>query len=169
MKNKNLFTFTLVFIGFLALCGAAAIESQLTTELSANLVNPPTKSSDPVATAGDPPADKTAFDTTKEAIFANLLPAPNGCTLDQTTLEALLTNVNVIMNNSLNIASIMRGLSDNPHTSKYPDIVALLQNNVMPQRFDRTCETLVIQINYLAQLTTALAANIYTAIPSKMP
>ena len=168
MKNKNLFTFALVFVGFIALCGVAAIESQL-TKLSANLVAPPSKSSDPMQIMGDAPQDKTKFDTTKEESYSTMLPAPQGCAIDQATLEAWLTNVNVIFNNAITIASLMRGVSDNPHTTKYPDINALLQNNVMPQDIGRTCKSLQERIDYLAQLTTALANNMYTAIPSKMP
>ena len=168
MKNKKLFTFTLVFVGFIALCGVAAIESQL-SQLSANLVRPPVKSNEPLKTMGDAPQDKTTFDTTREESFSTMLASPKGCTVDQETLEAWLTNVNVIFNNAITMASLMRGVSDNPHTSKYPDITALLQNNVMPQDISRTCKSLQERIDYLAQLTTALAKNMYTAIPSKMP
>jgi hypothetical protein len=167
MKKKKLFTFALVFVGFIALCGVAAIESQL-SNLSANLVAPPTKSSEPLETMGDAPKDKTAFDTTREASFSTELPAPKGCTIDQETLESWLNNLNVIFNNAVTIASLMQGVSDNPHTVKFPDITALLQNNVMPQDISRTCKSLQERINYLAQLTTALAKNMYTAIPTNM-
>jgi hypothetical protein len=169
MKNKKLFTFTLILVGFIALCGVAAIESQLQTNLSANLVAPPTGSHQPVLTSGDAPLDKTAFDTTREQSFSTTLAAPNGCTLSQDTLETWLNKINDIFNNTITMASLMRGVSDNPHTSKYPDITALLENNVMPQDISRTCKALQERIDYLAQLTTALAKNMYTAIPTQMP
>lgn len=178
MKNKNLFTFALVFVGFLALCGVIAIETQLSaqlpvpelpTQLSANIVAPPISSEQPLETMGDKPRDATRIDTTREARYSTLLAAPTGCTIDQDTLEEWHTNLNIIFNNAITVASIMRGVSDNPHTTKFPDIAVLLQNNIMPQDVERTCKALQEKLAYLAQLTTAIKTNIYTAIPTNMP
>lgn len=170
MKKKNLFTFFLVCVGFIALCGVAAIESQLTqTQLSANLVSPPIKSTQPLKTMGDAPKDKTTFDTTREESFSTQLPAPRGCNLDQDTIEAWHTNLNMIMNDAITIASLMQGVSDNPHTTKYPDLTELLQNNIMPQDVSRTCKSFAEKLRYITRLMEALKKNMYTAIPSHMP
>lgn len=168
MKNKKSFTFALIFVGFMALCCLATLESQLPFPITNDNYVPPTSSDQPMATMGDAPADPTAIDTTKETSYSTLLAAPNGCRIDQTTLEEWLTNLNTIFNNAITIASLMRGVSDNPHTQKYPDIAALLENNVMPQDVSRTCKALQERIEYLAKLTNALKKNMYTEIPSQL-
>lgn len=160
MKHKKILTVTLLTSIILALSLLTSLESQMPTE-----AQPSQAERAPQLTSGQSLPKTPGVNYPGETILQTLAPIPNGCIIDQNSIEDILTNVNIILNNALNMADV---LNQQPLERQAPNdnLKTILANRIMPQDTTMNCKVLQDNIAYIAKLTTILSENIFYAIPS---
>lgn len=163
MKHKKILTVTLVVTIIAALTILMSLQSNIPTvaQSSAAIANPQAVPLSPGQSIPKAPG----IDYTAEKILVTLSPTPSGCTLDQDTVEEMLTNINIMMTNAINIGNI---LYQQPLDLQAPNnnLQVILENSRMPQDTTMNCKVMRDNLAYLAKLITILSENIVYAIPS---
>lgn len=167
MKHKKFLTVTLLTAIIIAVSLLTSLESQMPTEVQ------PSAAKQEVPLAPGAPTPKVqgfapvnaGVNYPQEEIYQTLSPLPSGCTLNQDSVEALLNDVNLILDKALIIANI---LYQQPSNLQAPNnnLNTILSNRLMPQDTTPNCKVLQDNVAYIAKLMTILAENILYAVPS---
>lgn len=186
--NKKIITAVLLILGIVASSMLHVLKSQivLKSDIDANnypvqtetIENPqfaagipvpalPPEGPAPIFVAGEPnPTFEGGTNFMVQQIDPTVGPAPNGCQLTQENVDDLLLQITNILNNTLNMAQIMLGVTNTAPEPLLGQLANLLLNQHMPQDDSRTCKAIKEKITYLEQLTTLLDKFILYTLPS---
>jgi len=163
MKHKKILTVTLIMTIIAALSILTSLQSNIPTELQASATAPAPEAIP--LTPGQPIPTAPGLNYPKEKILDSLAPNPEGCILDQDTVENILNNFNECLNSALRIADV---LNQQPLNRQAPNdkLKTVIINKIMPQDTTKNCKVLRDYMEYLRQLMRAVEESLFYAVPS---